>query len=112
MKKEEVYELALSDVHKYNLLNEIFAIRDKNIENVNYTIGVDGFISLDVLNQYVNKIDENTNLKQALSEIREYIYENSIPINLLSNPPKETLDFEGDITDILKIIDKYMKEDD
>jgi len=54
---------------------------------------------------------ENELLKQALNEIREYIYENSIPINLLSNPPKETLDFEGDITDILKIIDKYMKED-
>lgn len=71
MNKEELYELALSDVHKYNLLNEIFAIRDKNIENVNYTIGVDGFISLDVLNQYVNKIDENTNLKQALNKIND-----------------------------------------
>lgn len=61
----------------------------------------------------VNKLaDENKSLKQALNEIREYIYKNSIPINLLSNPPKETLDFEGDITDILKIINKYMKEDD
>ena len=70
MNKEELYNLALSNVHKYNLLNELFSIRDKRTEIVDYTIGVNGFISLDVLNKYVNKIDENTNLKQALYEIK------------------------------------------
>ena len=45
-------------------------------------------------------------------EIKEFVYKNSIPKYLLSNPPKETLDFEGDIDVILQIIDKYMKEDD
>ena len=70
MNKEELYNLALNDVHKYNLLNEIFAIRNEK-EKTDYYIGVEGFISLDVLNQYVNKVNENTNLKQALNEIKE-----------------------------------------
>ena len=32
MDKEELYKLAINNVQKYSLLNEIFAIRDKRIE--------------------------------------------------------------------------------
>lgn len=71
MNKEELYNLALNDVHKYNLLNEIFAIEDLRSAQRSYCFKVNGFISLDVLNKYVNSIDENTNLKQALNEIKE-----------------------------------------
>lgn len=46
------------------------------------------------------------NLKQALNDIREYIYKNSISMDLLSIPPIEKLDFKGDVKDILQIIDK------
>lgn len=69
MNKEELYKLALSDVPKYSLLNEIFAIRDKNIETVDYTIGVNGFISLDVLNKYINAINSWNELKDWLENI-------------------------------------------
>ncbi len=71
MNKEELYDLALSDVHKYNLLNEIFAIEDVRGTQRTYCFKVNGFISLAVLNQYVNKIEENTKLKQALNEIKD-----------------------------------------
>ena len=96
MNKEELYNLALNDVHKYNLLNEIFAIRNEK-EKTDYYIGVEGFISLDVLNQYVNKVNENTNLKQALNEIKEYINN--------ENYKDETI-WVGDLIPILQIIDK------
>jgi hypothetical protein len=75
--KEELYELALSDVPTYSLLNEIFAIRDKRVEIVDYTIGVNGFISLDVLNKYVKIIQENQQLKEKLNgvyEERDYLF--------------------------------------
>lgn len=57
MDKEKLYNLAIDNVQKYSLLNEIFAIRDKKVETVDYTIGVNGFISLDVLKKYVRYID-------------------------------------------------------
>ena len=106
MNKEELYNLALSNVHKYNLLNELFSIRDKRTEIVDYTIGVNGFISLDVLNKYVNKIDENTNLKQALYEIKEYINKELVFIN-----EHQYARGTRKLNKILQIIDKYMKED-
>ncbi len=76
-------------------------------------------IDIDFLCEYIAKrdkvynrlIDELNFKNSGFREIKEFVYKNSIPKYLLSNPPKETLDFEGDITDILKIIDKYMKED-
>lgn len=78
MNKEELYKLALSDVPKYSLLNEIFAIRDTRYENQDYTINVNGYISLDVLNRYVKQINqlekltqENEDLEQLLS--KQYI---------------------------------------
>lgn len=55
MNKEELYKLALSDVHKYSLLNEIFAIRDERFPNEqrDSTLCINGYIGLDVLNDYV-----------------------------------------------------------
>lgn len=77
MNEEELYKLALSDVVKYPLLNEIFAIRDTRIETVDYTIGVNGFISLDVLNGYVDLQQERDKYKSIVEELKE-IYSNTI----------------------------------
>lgn len=79
MNKEELYKLAINNVQKYSLLNEIFAIRDKRVEQVDYTIGVNGFISLDVLNKYVELID--------------YINQLETKINTYENPEDMTLMF-------------------
>lgn len=58
MNEKELYDLAISDVPKYSLLNEILAIRDNRFPNeeVDYCINVNGYISLDVLNKYVDSI--------------------------------------------------------
>lgn len=70
MNEKELYELAISDVPKYSLLNEILAIRDNRFPNEenDYTIKVYGSISLDVLNKYVNVIDNWNKLKEWLEE--------------------------------------------
>ena len=46
MNEKELYELAISDVPKYSLLNEILAIRDNRFPNEenDYTIKVYGKI--------------------------------------------------------------------
>lgn len=77
-----------------------------------------GYISLDersMLRDYIKEIQqENTNLKQALNEIREYINKNTDcnPIdNVIYKPfiyKKEEYEF---IEDILQIIDKYKGSD-
>lgn len=70
MNEKELYELAISDIPKYSLLNEILAIRDNRFPNEenDYTIKVYGSISLDVLNKYVNVIDNWNKLKEWLEE--------------------------------------------
>lgn len=70
MNEEELYELAISDVSTYSLLNEILAIRDKRFPNeeVDYCININGYISLDVLNKYVKVVQENQQLKIQLLE--------------------------------------------
>ena len=87
MNKEELYKLALSNVPRYSLLNEILAIRDNRFpdEENDYTIKVYGSISLDVLNRYVRfinelveyeNIDTINNLKdlqQRINDAIEYI---------------------------------------
>ena len=78
MNKEELYKLAINNVNRYSLLNEIFAIRDKRVEIVDYTIGVNGFISLDVLKRYVRNINElveyqNIGTIKKLKELQERI---------------------------------------
>ena len=68
MNEEELYKLAISDVSTYPLLNEILATRDNRFPNekVDYCINVNGYISLDVLNKYVNTIQENEDLKEKV----------------------------------------------
>jgi len=47
-------------------------------------------------------------LEQSNSIIREaveYIYKNSIPIALTVNPPIHKVNFEGDINEVLKILE-------
>lgn len=79
MNKEELYKLALSDVSKYSLLNEIYAIRDTRYENVDYTIYANGCISLDVLNRYVNLINQVEKLTQENNDLEErVIYQDNV----------------------------------
>ncbi len=67
MNEEEIYEMILNeDVEKYPLLNEIFAIRDNKHKVNNYTICVNGYISLDVINKAIKLQKENELAKQAL----------------------------------------------
>ena len=72
MNEEELYKLALSDVPKYSLLNEILAIRDKRFPNeeVDYCINVNGYISSDVLNEYVKMVQENQRLKEEKERLK------------------------------------------
>lgn len=80
MNEEELYKLAISDVPKYSLLNEILAIRDKRFlnENADYCINVNGYISLDVLNKYVKVIQENIQLKGVIETYEILIKANNI----------------------------------
>ena len=60
MNKEELYNKALSNIHRYSLLNEIFAIRDERFpkEQQDSMLCVNGYIGIDTLNRYVRYIDE------------------------------------------------------
>ena len=60
MNEDKLYELAINNVHKYSLLNEILAIRDNRFpkEKPEHSIAVYGYIGLDVLRRYVRYIDE------------------------------------------------------
>ena len=77
MSEEELYKLAISDVPKYSLLNEILAIRDKRFPNeeVDYCINVNGYISLDVLNKYVRNINKLEHLQNNWNELKKCIGE-------------------------------------
>lgn len=81
MDKEELYKtILISPVYKYSLLNEIYAIRDTREEYDDYTIGVNGFISLDVLLENYNQINMIEDLQNQLkkkdkiiNEAKEYL---------------------------------------
>ena len=75
MNEEELYKLAISDIPKYSLLNEILAIRDKRFPNeeVDYCINVNGYISLDVLNKYVRNINELEQLQNNRNELKKWL---------------------------------------
>ena len=77
MNEEELYQLAISDVSTFPLLNEILAIRDNRFPNekVDYCINVNGCISLDVLNKYVRSIIELEQLKEQLKDENTYCEE-------------------------------------
>ena len=74
MNEEKLYEIAISDVSKYSLLNEILAIRDNRYpdEKVDYCINVNGYISLDVLNKYVRNINELEQLQKQYADLKEH----------------------------------------
>lgn len=84
MNEEELYNLAISDVPKYSLLNEILAIRDNRYSNgkVDYCINVNGYISLDVLNKYVNLVEENQQLKEKNESMLKDLKVAEFQINL------------------------------
>ena len=71
-KAEAIYEMILNeDVKKYPLLNEIFAIRDNRHNVNNYTICVNGYISLDVINKAIKLQKENEELKILKDDIQD-----------------------------------------
>lgn len=76
MNEKELYDLAINNVKKYSMLNEIFAIRDKRVEKDDYSIAVNGYISFDELNRYVKYIDRLVNYQnictvKELNELQE-----------------------------------------
>lgn len=73
MNEKELYDLAINNVKKYSMLNEIFAIRDKRVEKDDYSIAVNGYISLDELNRYVRYIDRLVNYQNicTVKELKE-----------------------------------------
>ena len=75
MNEEELYKIALSNVPKYSLLNEMLAIRDNRFPNekVDYCINVNGYISLDVLNKYVRNINELEQLQNNWNELKKHL---------------------------------------
>ena len=76
MNEEEIYEMILNnDVEKYPLLNEIFAIRDDRYKVNNYTICVNGYISLDAINKAIKLQKENGLLRKDIEGWKEYCKE-------------------------------------
>lgn len=78
MNKEELYKKALSNIHRYSLLNEIFAIRDERFskEQQDNMLCVNGYIGIDTLNRYARYIDElveyqNIGTIQELKELKQ-----------------------------------------
>ena len=96
MNKEELYKKALSNIHRYSLLNEIFAIRDERFpkEQQDYMLCVNGYIGIDTLNRYVRNIDE-------LVE-----YQNIDTIENLKEKDEEIERLKKDLINLLRIIDK------
>lgn len=78
MNKGELYKKALSNIHRYSLLNEIFAIKDERFpkEQRDNMLCVNGYIGIDTLNRYVRYIDElveyqNIGTIQELKELKQ-----------------------------------------
>lgn len=72
LSKEEIEEYILStETAKHPLLNEIYAIRDRRKETQDYTIYVDGYISVDVLNKTLKLESDKQQLIEKLEEDKE-----------------------------------------
>lgn len=56
-----------------------------------------------IANKFNSLIEEKAT---KIHDVLEYIYKNSIPIALTSNPPIHKLEFEGDINEVLRILKK------
>ena len=71
LSKEEIKEYILStETAKHPLLNEIYAIRDRRKETQDYTIYVDGYISVDVLNKTLKLESDKQKLIEKLAKIK------------------------------------------
>lgn len=69
LSKEKIKEYILStETAKHPLLNEIYAIRDRRKETQDYTIYVDGYISVDVLNKTLKLESDKQKLIEKLEE--------------------------------------------
>lgn len=72
LSKEEIKKQVLNtETSKHPLLNEIYAIRDRRKETEDYTIYVDGYISVDVLNK---TLELESNNKKLIEKLEEYKY--------------------------------------
>lgn len=101
LSKEEIKEYILStETAKHPLLNEIYAIRDKRKETQDYTIYVDGYISVDVLNKTLKLESDKQKLIEKLEKKIRY-YEENDEILATSN------DNYSDGTVIKKFIDEF-----
>lgn len=92
LSKEEIKEYILStETAKHPLLNEIYAIRDKRKETQDYTIYVDGYISVDVLNKTLKLESDKQKLIEKLEKIiqddkmsdREYQFKRELALEIL-----------------------------
>lgn len=69
LSKEEIEKEVLNtETSKHPLLNEIYTIRDRRKETENYTIYVDGYISVDVLNK---TLQLETNKQKLIEKLEE-----------------------------------------
>lgn len=72
LSEEEIYKMLLVEkLDKFPLLNGLFAIRDSRGKRNDYTIFVNGYISLDVINKAVEKVNLLDNLKEIEKTHRE-----------------------------------------
>lgn len=72
LSEEEIYKMLLVEkLDKFPLLNELFAIRDSRGKRNDYTIFVNGYISLDVINKAVEKVNLLDNLKEIEQSHKE-----------------------------------------
>lgn len=72
LSKEEIKKQVLNtEMSKHPLLNEIYAIRDRRKETEDYTIYVDGYISVDVLNKTLELESNNKKLIEKLEEVKQ-----------------------------------------
>ena len=69
LSKEEIKKYILNtETAKHPLLNELYAIRDTRKETQDYTIYVDGYISVDVLNKTLQLESDKQKLIEKLEE--------------------------------------------
>lgn len=72
LSKEEIEKYILNtETIKHPLLNEIYAIRDRRKETQDYTIYVDGYISVDVLNKTLKLESDKQKLIEKLEKDKE-----------------------------------------
>lgn len=96
LSKEEIEEYILStETAKHPLLNEIYAIRDRRKETQDYTIYVDGYISVDVLNKTLKLESDKQKLIEKLEKIK---------YDLEFDRRKNNYSYLYDIKEILEIV--------